>query len=498
MKLKTIPNLNIKTMKKSAVLIISLFIINVGLFSQKKSSDKTGLKIYPGNPMYWQYNGQPVFLYGGSSNDNLFQNKHLIEELDLIKSIGGNFVRGNMSWRDKGNVKPYLKKNGLYDLDKPNPEYWNRFETFVRETEKRSIIIMLEIWPTVDFHKFNVQGWLDNPFNPAVNSNYTAKETNLPESFDHYHWEALNPIFDVVPGLSNYNPEVLKYLEQFVTKLLSITLKYNNVLYCMNNENYADPAWGQYWIKFIKEKAKKKGKVIYATDMFDDWDPTGGSIVPMNYVTKYDHPNLGRSNGLIQINHPEIYDYVDISNANSQFNEIHYAVAYWVYQKVKNSEHPRPIMVDKIYGGPNNARWCGDQQQGAEKLWRNLFAGIASARFHREPFGNGLSKYAQIHIKSMTMFLNKVDLFRMEPDPWFIAYKGGHEVYTLSDKEKGQYAVLFFDGGRPSVNLLGKVTFQWLDILENRWLEPQNVELTKGYEINPPGESFWLLLITKQ
>ncbi len=474
--------------------LIFLFFTN-SLQAQIINHQQDGIQFNSDNPMYWNYNGKPIFLYGGSSNDNLHQNKYLIEELDLIKSLGGNFVRGNMSWRDKENSKPYLKVDGLYDLNKPNPEYWNKFKTFVSETEKRGIIIMLEIWPTVDFHKHGIQGWLDTPFNPAVNSNYTIEETNLPAEFDFYHWEALNPIYETIPGLNNHNPKVLKYLEQFIDKLLSISLNRSNILYCMNNENYSNPKWGEYWISYVKKRAAEKNKTIYATDMYDDWDPTGGEIVPMNYITKYDHPYMGRSSPILQIEKPEIYDYVDISNSNSQFNEIHYAINYWVYKKVKNSENPRPIMVDKIYGGPSNARWCGDQAQGAEKFWRNLFGGIASTRFHREPFGNGINSYAQIHIKSMSMLLNKIDLFNMEPDPWFIAYKGGHEVYTLANKNKKQFAILFFDGGRPSLNLLGNVNFRWLDVTGTKWFEKEDVLLKKGYEINPPDEGFWVLLV---
>ncbi len=64
--------------------------------------------------------------------------------------------------------------------------------------------------------------------------------------------------------------EVRKYQEKFVDKLLSITLKYNNVLYCMNNETHEDPAWGQYWMKYIESSANAKGKSVCTTDMFDD------------------------------------------------------------------------------------------------------------------------------------------------------------------------------------------------------------------------------------
>ena len=97
-------------MKNQLVVWLACIFFMQTSIAQKKEA--RGIEFNPDNPMYWNYNGKPIFLFGGSSNDNLHQNKNLIEELDLIQSIGGNFVRGNMSWRDKGNVKPYLKIDG--------------------------------------------------------------------------------------------------------------------------------------------------------------------------------------------------------------------------------------------------------------------------------------------------------------------------------------------------------------------------------------------------
>ncbi|MCD6544294.1 MAG: hypothetical protein J7K34_07270 [Flavobacteriaceae bacterium] len=459
---------------------------------------KTGIHIYDKNPMYWQYDGEPVFLFGGSSNDNLHQNDGLIAELNLLDSLGGNFVRGNMSWRDEGDVKPYNDVNGIFDLDDFNTDYWNRFESLVTETKKRGIVIQLEIWPTVDFHKFNDRGWNENPFNPLFNSNYTTETSGLPEEHHVYHWEKLNPFFETVPGLSNSNESVLEYQRKYVDKILSYTLESDNILYCINNENYSQMKWREYWISYIKEAAKRKSKKVYCTDMFDNWDNTGKRVVPQNNVTLYDHPNHDKA-GSVQtmIDHPEIYDFIDVSNNGAQFNEIHYSTLYTVYRDVHESGHPRPINVDKIYGGPINDIWTGDAEQGAERFWRNLFAGLASARFHRPIYGIGLNEYAQRHVKSMSMLLNQINLFEMEPDPWFVAYKGKHEVYTLANSQEGKYAILYLDGGEHAVNFLGKVQIEWLNILENKWLKTEEVDLKKGTRLKAPDSEFWIAYITK-
>ena len=45
------------------------------------------------HPRYWQYHGKPVLLPGGSKDDNLFQIPELEEHLDLLASVGGNYIR---------------------------------------------------------------------------------------------------------------------------------------------------------------------------------------------------------------------------------------------------------------------------------------------------------------------------------------------------------------------------------------------------------------------
>ena len=73
-------------------------------------------------------------LIGGSSQDNLFQIENLEEELDLIQSVGENYLRNTMSSRDSGNVAPFEKSGGFYDPGTFNEEYWQRLERFLELT----------------------------------------------------------------------------------------------------------------------------------------------------------------------------------------------------------------------------------------------------------------------------------------------------------------------------------------------------------------------------
>ncbi len=95
-------------------------------------------------------------LLGGSIEDNIFQIEHVADHLDLLQSVGGNYVRNTMSSRDSGNVWAFAQnEEGLYDLRKWNSEYWNRFEHFLEETSSRDIIVQIELWGTFDFYRDN-------------------------------------------------------------------------------------------------------------------------------------------------------------------------------------------------------------------------------------------------------------------------------------------------------------------------------------------------------
>jgi hypothetical protein len=64
---------------------------------------------WPENPHYWQYKGQPILLVGGSVEDNLYQIPNIEEHLNLLQSVGGNYVRCTMSSRGLNGQSPYRR-----------------------------------------------------------------------------------------------------------------------------------------------------------------------------------------------------------------------------------------------------------------------------------------------------------------------------------------------------------------------------------------------------
>src|SRR6056297_995725 len=123
------------------------------------------IKPWKENPRYWQFNGLPILLKGGSKDDNLFQIPDLSRHLDQIVEAGGNYVRNALSSRqEKGfEVQPFEYDDEQYNLEQWNEIYWQRLEKFLKETEKRDIVVQIELWAFNDFNKKYYDG---NPWNP--------------------------------------------------------------------------------------------------------------------------------------------------------------------------------------------------------------------------------------------------------------------------------------------------------------------------------------------
>ena len=352
-------------------LLVVLFL----LFSACKNESKLtldpslGIAIYEKNPFYWSYQGKPMLLLGGTKEDNIFQIENLREHLELLKSVGGNYIRCTLSSRDEGNLRPYATNDeGLFDLEKPNPAYWDKLKKLLEISKDLDIIVQIEIWATYDFYWGDLR-WSHNPFNPKLNMNYTSEESSLPDSIAYPAQSRVNPFFASVPALDN-NEILIPYQKKFVDQLLEVSLPFNNVLYCIDNETNAHFAWGKYWSEYIRKKASASGREIFVTEMWDNWDPTNGAVEN----TKIQHPDLGGwyaeytnpelhefSNYAFTIQDTVSYNFVDIANHNAQDGQTHYNTGLWVRNTIENSRQGQADQQRKDLWGrcqPDMVRIC--------------------------------------------------------------------------------------------------------------------------------------------
>ncbi len=422
-------------------------------------------------PRYWEYGGKPTLLLGGSVEDNLFQIRDLKAHLDLLKSVGGNYVRCTMSSRDPGDVWPFhQREDGKYDLERMNEEYWRRFESLLKLGRERGIIVQIEVWDRFDFA---MDPWLQNPYNPANNINYSPEQSGLKTRYPDHPGGNANPFFRSVPELDN-NALLLRYQRAQVDRMLSISLRYPNVLYCMDNETSGAEEWGAYWAQYIQEKAKQARVTVYCTEMWDPWDLS--------------HPMHNRT-----FDHPERYAYADISQNNHQKGQAHWDNAQRV--RARLSARPRPLNNVKIYGA-DTGRY-GTDRDGIERFWRNIIGGLASARFHRPASGLGLSPTAQANIRSARMLTDAMSIFRCEPRNDLLSDREPNEAY-LTAEEGRQYALFFPDGGAVTLDMSGakgRFRLRWLSILDSRWLPPTPVTAGGTVKLEAPGKGYWAALL---
>jgi hypothetical protein len=425
-------------------------------------------------PMHWQYKGQPVLLLGGSVEDNLFQISNLAEHLDTLAEAGGNYVRCTLSSRDEGNVWPFEKnEGGLYDLNQPSQAFWSRFRNFCEETARRDVIVQLEVWATFDYYRSH---WQDNPFNPKNNVNYTAEEIGLPTEVTTHPTKTDNPFFFSVPKADN-NVELLKYQQAFVDKLLSISLDYGHLLYCMDNETSVTPEWGWYWARYIRDKARAAGCTVELTEMWDAHD-------------------LSDKQHTYTIDHPDIFTFVDVSQNNHQKGQTHWDKAQALRQRI--SDPVRPLNNVKVYGADGGKH--GNTTNGLQRFWRNVMGKMASVRFHRPTAGLGLGELARKHLKSARMLTDAIDVFQAQPHNDLLLGRKPNHAYCLARSDR-EAIVVFFDtmviGFDASAMPPGR-KLRWLDISQAKWLDWQDAPDKDHIALDPPGEGYQAVLITTE
>ena len=394
------------------------------------AQNPTDLRVSQAFPQYWEYHDGPVLLLGGSDEDNLFQLLQLEKQLDLLVSVGGNYVRNTMSSRDDGNVWAFHldPETGLYDLNQWNTEYWSRFEKLLELTSQREIVVQVEIWATFDFYRDN---WEINPFNPKNNSTYTAERTKLPKEVPTHPIYCDNPFFWSIPSHQNNMP-LLNYQQAFVDKLLSYSLEFDNVLYCIDNETSVTSEWGRFWSEYIQKMAAENEKTIHVTEMWDPWD--------------LDHISHRES-----FDHPELYSFVEISQNNHQRGQNQWDNGLRQIERLRKAGNLRPVNNIKTYGN-DLGRHGGGTHNGIQSFIRSTLFGSAAVRFHRPISGLGLGDTAQVVIHSMRMATDGIDFFNAEPHNELLSQREENEAYCRAVPGK-DYLVYFPDAGTVELDL---------------------------------------------
>ena len=457
---------------KILLLLIGLF---VGIMSYSQTENV--IKPYSINPGYWQFKGKPTLLIGGTDNDNLFQNINLKTQLDSLKDAGGNYVRNTMSDRDLGNERAFYQNfDRKYDLTKWNDVYWEKFENLLKLASEREIIVQIEIWDRFDHSR---DPWLTDPYNPKNNINYTFEQAKLDSLYSKHPGSNTHPFFFTVPTLNN-NELLLQYQKAFVDKMLSISLQYGNVLYCIDNETKGAEEWAIFWADYVKYRASKKE--IYITQMWDDWD-----------VKSEMHKRT--------INSPDRYSYIDISQNSQTPGYDNWENAQYVFYYI--SKNPRPVNSTKIYGSDNEGSWAArgiSEEHAVHTFFRNLIGGFASSRFHRPIHGLGLSQTSINCLKTVREIETIVKFWEITPCMDLLTENEKGEAY-ISAREGENYLIFFSNKGNVKLDLSkqkGRFTVRWIDIKNAEWIWQEEINAGKMIDLKAKSKNGCFAVLQKK
>jgi len=461
----------------AAVMVVFLAVGCIGRH-MARADDASRIRPYVKNPFYWQYKGQPVLLLGASKDDNLFQIPDLEQHLDQMKAAGANFIRNTMSDRDEGNEYPFLRlDDGRYDLDQWNPRYWEKFESMLRLTAERDIIVQIEVWDRFDFtDNRQANRWQRHPYNPKNNVNYTYEESGFAKTYPDHPGANKQPFFFTTPKQRN-NRVVLPYQERFVDKMLSHSLKYDHVLYCIDNETRAEEAWPVYWTERIRRRAKEAGKQVCITEMWDDWD-------------------LKAERHRRTLDHPERYDFADVSQNNQKKGQEHWDNFQWVRRHV--ARRPWPLNTVKTYGCDGGRH--GNTANGVQRWWRHVIGGAAAARFHRPDSGLGLSELSIASLSAARKLESLMRLWDIDPANHLLSDREENEAY-LAARPGAAYALYFTDGGQVGLNLSGhggSYQLRWISVATGAWGETTTIAGGRTVTIKAPSPGGWVAAVVKK
>jgi hypothetical protein len=426
--------------------------------------------------------------------------------LDELSGAGGNLIRCVLDPGVGAGVQGFdfcAKSGELYNLDHMTGSYWTRLDFFLRETQQRAIVIQIEIWDRFDWYDGGHEGWPASPFNPKNNVNYTTDESGLQTSYPGKGDKTGNPFGQGVPGQARYdnaNPTrkrqfdvVRRYQEKFMDKLLSITLRYDHVLYSMNNEvRHQEPAWGEYWLAYVRKAAAAEGTTVLCTDMF--WD-----LLELPGPTKF---------GYLLAN-AEQYDYFDVSQTSAHpvkgLSERKAGAAHWdkiIYAAKHAKAANRLLHMNKIYGSNNRAGgWMGSAENAVSELWRSLIAGVAGVRFHRPDSGIGLSDQSKNCMRATRLVEQKVKFWEVDPRQDLLTNCGLDEAYLAAMPGK-KYILFFTDGGSVGLKLddFKGVHFDlsWVDVSSGT--EALTTKLAGGSTatLDAPNDGPWVATIVRE
>jgi hypothetical protein len=196
------------------------------------------------------------------------------------------------------------------------------------------------------------------------------------------------------------------------------------------------------------------------------------------------------------LDHPEIYDFVDVSQNNHQKGQRHWDNFQWVRNHLK--ANPRPINTVKTYGADGN-KFGHTNRDGVERWWRHLIGGAAAVRFHRPDSGLGFSALAEASVRAGRRVESLVPLWTVEAANELLRDREENEAY-LAARPGESYVIYFTDGGSVELDLSGTTgvfRLRWVEIGTGNWGGEGSVQSGAWSRVTAPARGHWAAVLVR-
>ncbi|UCF17365.1 MAG: hypothetical protein JSW59_07855, partial [Phycisphaerales bacterium] len=308
--------------------------------------------------------------------------------------------------------------------------------------------------------------------------------------------------YQTLPALK-HDKTVLKYQQAFVDKILSYSLEFDNVLYCVDNEQRPQHPyqWGHYWAEYAKHRASRRGKTIYISEMHRD------------FTTPKDK-RLSRTKRMVGgkfaslFDYPHIYPFFELSETSTRFSD--YDELWLNIEAIRayTAEFPRPMNNVKVYGGGDVSTFR-ERRPTIHRFCELVCAGRSAVRFHRPvrdgENGMGLNPAAQACLKAVRHFCDLIEPWRCTPDLDLLRDREENEAYMLANPGVA-YGILMTGSYGDGVvrldthNHPGAYALTWINLETGQPRKAETIEATDEVSINTPAKGSkygWLAALVR-
>jgi len=455
------------------------------------------LRIHPENPHYFEFRGQPLVIVSSAEHYGMVLNSALDYHryLDALAADGMNYTRlfsgayvekhgafgiqrntlapgpGKFLAPWARSTEPgYTGGGNKFDLTRWDPAYFARLKDFISEAGRRGIVVELTLFSSI----YSDDQWSVNVFNPANN-------LNGPSPVDRRTLQTLD------------NGGALAFQERLVRKLVRELNPFDNLLFELQNEPWADHhSMGDFINPYLPDQHRWPNAVEIPTPEAVAWQAQVAAWIRDEEQSLPARHLIGQNvaNFRLALRPSDYTPDADIIHFHYAYPE----AAWWNYGLGKLIGYD-----ESGFKGPSDAAY-------RREAWTFLLAGgglfnsldYSFTEGHEDgtdtsPNGpGGGSPRLRQQLKILSRFIHSFEFVRMKPD--FSTVKQAYGVQAVGLSDPGKEHAFYLRGRAPAELLLslpaGSYLAEWIDPLEGATLKTERFEPGRGTVrlISPPFE----------